>query len=74
MLTIIKLIIYYFIYQLGFGTAATFISKLAIPMDMATMISLAMGASTLAMTWHLLHFQYVSLKSDKYREMKFSSS
>ena len=73
MLTLIKLIIYYFIYQLGFGTAATFISKLAIPMDMATMISLAMVASTLAMTWHLLHFKYVSLKSDKYREMNWQT-
>lgn len=73
MLTTIKLIIYYFLYQLGFGTIATFISKLALPMDMATMTSLAMVASTLAMTWHLLHFKYVSLKQDKYKEMNWQT-
>ena len=73
MFTIIKLIIYYFIYQLGFGMVATLISRFVMPMDMATMTSLAMVASTLAMAWHLLHFNYVDLKHDKYRKMSWQT-
>ena len=66
-LTIIKLIIYYFIYQLGFGVVATFISEYVVAMDMATMTSLAMVASTLTMAWHLIHFNYVNLKHDNFK-------
>lgn len=67
MLTIVKLIIYYFGYQLGFSAVAMLVSRFIVPMDMATMTSLAMVASTLVMMWHLLHFKYVDLSKDKFR-------
>ncbi len=70
-LTILKLIIYYFIYQLGFGAVATLISTCVAPMDMATMTSLAMVASTLAMALHLMHFKYVDLGRDRYRRLSW---
>ena len=69
MLTILKLILYYFAYQLGFSTIATSISHFIVPMNTIAMTSLAMVASTLAMTWHLLHFGYVRIAQDKYREV-----
>jgi membrane protease YdiL (CAAX protease family) len=71
MLTILKLIIYYFIYQLGFGAVATLISTSIVPMDIATMTSLAMVASTLAMAWHLIHFKYVDLGRDRCRTLSW---
>lgn len=67
--TIIKLILYYFAYQLGFSTIASFVSRLIIPMDMITMTSLAMVASTIVMTWHLIHFGYIQLARDKYKKI-----
>lgn len=66
MLRILKLIIYYFGYQLGFSAVAMVVSKTFVPMDMATMTSLVMVASTLVMMWHLLHFKYVDLSQDKF--------
>lgn len=70
-LTILKLIIYYFIYQLGFGAVATIISTCVVPMDMGTMTSLAMVASTLVMLWHLIHFKYVNIRRDKYKTLNW---
>lgn len=69
MSTIIKLILYYFGYQLGFTAITMVVSKIAMPMDATLMTSLAMIASTLAMMWHLVHFKYVSLLHDKYKEI-----
>ena len=69
-ITIVKLVFYYFAYQLGFSAAAMVVAQLAVPMDMITMTSLAMVASTLMMSWHLLHFGYVNLAEDKYKEVK----
>lgn len=69
-ITIVKLVFYYFAYQLGFSAAAMVVAHLAVPMDMITMTSLAMVASTLMMSWHLLHFGYVNLAEDKYKEVK----
>lgn len=67
--TIIKLVLYYFAYQLGFSAVAMGISHLIAPMDMITMTSLAMVASTVVMSWHLIHFGYVRLACDRYKEV-----
>ncbi len=69
LITIIKLVLYYFAYQLGFSAIAMGFSHLIVPMDMATMTSIAMVASTLVMTWHLLHFGYVHISRDRYKEV-----
>ena len=69
MLTIVKLIIYYFGYQLGFSAVAMLISRFIAPMDPVMTTSVAMVASTVMMMWHLLHFEYVDLKRDKYKEV-----
>ena len=69
--TVIKLLLYYFIYQLGFGALCSGLARL-IPMSSGTMVSLAMVASTIVMTWHLIRFGYVHLASDKYKEVKLS--
>lgn len=69
MWTIIKLILFYFAYQLGFSFAMIGVSRLIIPMNMATMTSLTMVASTLVMTWHLIHFGYVRVARDIYKEV-----
>ena len=69
-ITIVKLILYYFAYQLGFSVVAMGVSYLIVSMDMATMTSLAMVASTLMMSWHLMHFGYVNLAEDRYKEVK----
>lgn len=66
---IAKLVLYYFAYQLGFSAIAMVLSYLIAPMDMITMTSLAMVASTLVMTWHLIHFGYVRLDRDRYKEV-----
>ena len=66
---IIKLILYYFGYQLGFSAVAMVISRFIVPMDMTTMTSLAMVASTLVMAWHLIHFGYVCPSRDRYKEV-----
>ena len=71
LVAIIKLIIYYFAYQLGFGAVTMLISKCIAPMDIITMTSLAMVASTLTMAWHLIHFNYVDLKHDKYKTLSW---
>lgn len=68
MFTTIKLILYYFGYQLGFSAIAMIVSKF-VAVDMVTMTSLAMVASTLAMSWHLLRYGYVSLIRDRYKEL-----
>ena len=67
--TIVKLVLYYFAYQLGFSAVALGLSHLIVPMDMITTTSLAMVASTLVMSWHLIHFGYVSVTRDRYREV-----
>lgn len=69
MWTIVKLILYYFGYQLGFSAIAMAVSEFVVPMDMALMTSVAMVASTLMMMWHLVHFGYVCIKRDRYREV-----
>lgn len=69
MWTIVKLILYYFGYQLGFSALAMAVSKFVVPMDMALMTSVAMVASTLVMMWHLVHFRYVCIKRDRYKEV-----
>ena len=70
--TITKLVLYYFAYQLGFSAVAMGLSHLGVAMDMTAMTSLAMVASTLVMTWHLIHFGYVKLAADRYREVSLS--
>ena len=67
-ITIVKLILYYFAYQLGFSTIAMGLSHLIALMDMITMTSLVMVFSTSVMAWHLIHFGYVSLARDRYKE------
>lgn len=69
MLRIIKLVVYYFVYQLVFSAVAMALSRWVVPMDMATMTSLVMLVSPLAMSWHLLHFKYVSIKNDRYKRV-----
>ena len=69
MWTIIKLILFYFAYQLGFSAVMLGVSNFIEPMDMATMTSLTMVASTLMMTWHLIHYGYVHLTRDIYKEV-----
>lgn len=69
-ITIVKLVLYYFAYQLGFSVVAMGISHLGVPLDMVTMTSLAMVASTLMMSWHLVRFGYVDLAGDRYKEVK----
>ena len=69
MLTIVKLIIYYFGYQLGFSAVAMLVSRFIAPMDPVMTTSVAMVASTVMMMWHLLHFEYVDLTRDKYKEV-----
>lgn len=64
--TIAKLILYYLAYQMGFSAVMLVISKF-VPMDMVTITSLAMVASTLMMTWHLLRHGYVRLAEDGYK-------
>ena len=72
-ITITKLVLYYFAYQLGFSAVAMGLSHLGVAMDMTMMTSLAMVASTLIMAWHLIHFGYVSLAADRYREVSLST-
>ena len=55
-ITITKLVLYYFAYQLGFSAVTLVLSRLTVSMDMITITSLAMVASTLVMSWHLVHF------------------
>ncbi len=69
MWTIIKLILYYFGYQLGFSAVAMLVSRFIAPMDLTMTTSVAMVASTVVMIWHLLHFKYVALTRDKYKEV-----
>ncbi len=71
-ITIIKLVLYYFAYQLGFSAVAMGLSRLVVSLDMIMVTSLAMVASTLMMSWHLLHFGYVSLVKDRYKEVSLS--
>lgn len=68
-INIFKLIIYYFAYQLGFSAIAMGISQFIVPMDAVTMTSLAMVSSTVIMAWHLIHFGYVRLARDRYKEV-----
>ena len=60
-MTTIKLILYYFGYQLGFSAVAMLVSRFIAPMDSVMTTSVAMVASTVMMMWHLLHFEYVDL-------------
>lgn len=69
MITIIKLILFYFAYQLGFSALFMGFSRFVVPMDAITMTSLAMVVSTAVMTWHLIHFGYLQLARDKYKEI-----
>ena len=69
--TIIKLLVYYFAYQLGFYAIALGFMFFIKSMDMVGALSLSMVASTLAMSWHLIHFGYVSIARDRYKEVSF---
>ena len=69
-ITIVKLVLYYFAYQLSFSVVAMGLKFLFASLDMITMTSLAMVASTLMMSWHLIHFDYVRLANDRYKEVK----
>ncbi|MBQ2968928.1 MAG: CPBP family intramembrane metalloprotease [Bacteroidaceae bacterium] len=69
MWTIVKLVLYYFGYQLGFSAIAMAVSRFVVPMDMTLMTSVAMVASTLMMMWHLVHFRYVRIQRDRYKEV-----
>lgn len=71
-LTIIKLILFYFAYQLGFSAAVMGLSFLGVPMDTSTITSLAMVASTLMMSWHLIHYDYINITEDRYKEVSLS--
>lgn len=68
-MTTIKLILYYFGYQLGFSAVAMLVSRFIAPMDPVMTTSVAMVASTVMMMWHLLHFEYVDFTRDKYKEV-----
>ena len=68
MLKSLKLILYYLGYQLGLTAVAMVVSKF-VYMDLITMTSLVMVVSTLAMSWHLLHHGYVTLRSDNYKAL-----
>lgn len=68
MLKSLKLILYYLGYQLGLTVVAMVVSKF-VYMDLITMTSLVMVVSTLAMSWHLLHHGYVTLRSDNYKAL-----
>ena len=70
-LTIIKLILFYFAYQLGFSALFMGMSRFVAPMDTITMTSLTMVASTVMMAWHLIHFNYIQPSHDKYRDISF---
>ena len=71
--TIVKLILFYFAYQLGFSGVSMCVSRFVIPMDMGTMTSVTMVVSTIAMAWHLIHFGYVRLSCDRYKEVSLST-
>ena len=72
-LIIIKLILFYFVYQLGFGGITTVISRFLVPMSPITSTSLAMVASTIMMGWHLTHFGYVRIAQDRYKEVSLAT-
>ena len=67
--TVIKLVLYYLAYQLGFGAIFAGLSHLIASLDLITTTSLGMLVSTLVMTWHLIHFGYVDLAQDKYKNV-----
>lgn len=69
MWSIVKLIIYYFAYQLGYSALAMALSQFVVPMDTTVMTCVAMVASTLTMIWHLLYFGYVRLSREIFREV-----
>ena len=71
-LVVVKLVFYYFAYQLAFGLIGEGVSSLCACIDDITATSLAMMASTIAMSWHLIHFGYVRFVEDKYREISLS--
>ena len=73
MLRILKLILFYFAYQLGFSALAWGVSMFGVRMDAVEMTSYAMVASTLAMAWHLIHYGYVSMARDRYREVSMAN-
>ena len=68
MLKSLKLILYYLGYQLGLTAVAMVVSKF-VYMDLTTMTSLVMVVSTLAMSWHLIHHGYVTLRRDNYKAL-----
>ena len=65
----IKLIFFYLICQLGFGGIGMVATLLIPSLSAVTATSLAMIASTITMAWHLIHFGYLRLASDRYREV-----
>lgn len=65
----IKLILFYLIYQLGFGGIGMVATLLIPSLSAVTATSLAMIASTITMAWHLIHFGYLRLAVDRYREV-----
>ena len=72
MLTIVKLLIYYFAYQLGFQAIALVAARHVSPMDPSMALSLAMVVSTAVMTWHLIHFGYIRLTRNLFKGVSVS--
>ena len=70
--TVIKLVLYYLAYQLGFGAIFAGLSHLIASLDLITTTSLGMLASTLVMTWHVIPCGYVDLAQDKHRRVTLS--
>lgn len=69
LIVIIKLILFYLIYQLVFGGIGMAATRLIPSLSAITATSLAMIASTITMAWHLIHFGYLRLAGDRYREV-----
>lgn len=68
-ITIVKLILYYFTYQLGFSIVFQSISLFIASADNTMTLSLAMLASTIAMTWHLIRFGYVTCSRNLFKQV-----
>lgn len=68
-ITIVKLILYYFAYQLGFSIVFHGITMLVPSMGATMTLSLAMIASTGAMSWHLIRFGYVTFAHTPFKRV-----
>lgn len=72
LLVVVKLVLYYLVYQLVFGIIGKGVSSVWECIDATTATSLAMMASIFAMAWHLMHFGYVRFAEDRYKELSLS--